>query len=321
MDFLFVAGGLLLLFTGGDFLVRGSVALAHRLGISTLLIALTVVAFGTSAPELIVSVEAALLGATELAIGNIVGSNIANVLLVLGLPAVIAPIGAGAGSARRDLALLFAVSVAATALCWNGTIAAWEGAVMLAALLLYLLASYRLARRDAAAAKIYAEELEEFESGPQRLRWVIFFVAGGLIALFVGSRLLIHGAVSIATAIGISESVIGLTLVAFGTSLPEIVTSMVALLRKHADVAIGNVLGSNLFNLLGVGGIAALVAPIAVPERVLMFDFPIMIGAVIVLFPFILWQLRFGRVVGTAFVSLYVLYVWSQFAGLSGSPA
>ena len=141
---------------------------------------------------------------------------------------------------------------------------------------------------------------------------------GGLIALFVGSSLLVEGAVNIARAAGISEAVIGLTLVAFGTSLPELVTSFVALIRKHADVAIGNVLGSNLFNLLGVGGITAMVTPSPVPARMLAFDIPIMILAVLVVVPFIVWHLRFGRLVGTIFTGAYVLYVWSQFAGFSG---
>ncbi len=321
MDYLFVAGGLLLLFTGGDLLVRGSVALAHRFGISTLIIALTVVAFGTSAPEMIVSVGAAASGVPELAIGNIVGSNIANVLLVLGLPAIIAPLGTGNRAATRDLSMLFGFSLIFALLCLNGVISHWEAIVLLLLLGVFLYLSYRAAKRDADAARIYAEELEEFEAGPQKKPLIGVFIVGGLAALFVGSRLLIDGATSIALALGISEAVIGLTLVAFGTSLPEIVTSLVALMRKHADVALGNVLGSNMFNLLAVGGVAALVAPIPVPERMLLFDFPIMIGAVVVLAPFILWHLRFGRVAGTAFVAAYVVYIWAQFLGFSGAPA
>lgn len=318
MDFLFVAGGLLLLFFGGDFLVRGSVALAHRLGVPTLVIALTVVAFGTSSPELIVSIGAALKGSPELALGNIVGSNIANVFLVLGLPAIIAPLGAGNRAAARDIGLLFLVSVIVAALGLNNVISWWEGFAMVAMLAGYLGLAYTMARRDAAAAQLYAEELEEFESGPQKKSLIVASVVGGLIALFVGSSLLVEGAVNIARDIGISEAVIGLTLVAFGTSLPELVTSFVALVRKHADVAIGNILGSNLFNLLGVGGITAMVTPIPVPARMLAFDIPIMILAVVVVVPFIIWHLRLGRLVGTIFTGAYVLYVWSQFAGFSG---
>jgi len=318
MDILFVAGGLLLLFLGGDFLVRGSVALAHRLGISTLVIALTVVAFGTSTPELIVGVGAALKGSPELAIGNVVGSNIANVLLVLGLPAMIAPHGTGSKSAARDLGLLFAASLIFAALAWNNVIAFWEGAAMVAMLVGYLGLAYSLARRDASAARLYAEELEEFEVGPQKKPFIALSIIGGLVALFAGSTLLVEGAVNIARAVGISEAVIGLTLVAFGTSLPELVTSFVALIRKHGEVALGNVLGSNLFNLLGVGGVTALVTPIPVPPRMLIFDIPVMISVVIILSPFILWRLRFGRLAGTIFIGAYVLYVWSQFTGLSG---
>lgn len=259
MDYLLVAVGLLLLFFGGDFLVRGSVALAHRLGISTLIIALTVVAFGTSAPELIVSVGAALKGVPELAIGNIVGSNIANILLVLGLPAIIAPLGTSGKSAGRDLALVFGASLLIAILSWNNVIGWWEGLVMVILLILFLGSAYFLARRDAATAKLYEEELEEFEGGPQKKAFIAAAIIGGLLALFAGSTMLVEGAVSIAREFGVSEAVIGLTLVAFGTSLPELVTSFVALIRKHGDVAIGNVLGSNMFNLLGVGGVTAMV--------------------------------------------------------------
>lgn len=321
MDYLLVAAGLVLLFFGGEFLVRGSVALAQRLGISTLVIALTVVAFGTSSPELIVSVGAALRGVPELAIGNIVGSNIANVFLVLGLPAIIAPLGTSGKSAGRDLALIFAASVLVAILGWNQVIGWWEGLAMVILLVAYLGWAYHAARRDAAEARLYAEELEEFDAGPERKLLIAGWIIGGFIALFVGSTMLVEGAVNIARGLGVSEAVIGLTLVAFGTSLPELVTSFVALIRKHGDVAIGNVLGSNLFNLLGVGGITALVVPIPIPERMLVFDIPIMIGALIILAPFVFWHLRFGRLVGIAFMAAYLLYVWSQFSGMSGMAA
>jgi cation:H+ antiporter len=321
MDYLLVAAGLVLLFFGGELLVRGAVALAQRLGISTLVIALTVVAFGTSSPELIVSVGSALRGVPELAIGNIVGSNIANVFLVLGLPAIIAPLGTSGKSAGRDLALIFAASVLVAILGWNQVIGWWEGLAMVILLVAYLGWAYHAARRDAAEARLYAEELEEFDAGPERKLLIAGWIIGGLIALFVGSTMLVEGAVNIARGLGVSEAVIGLTLVAFGTSLPELVTSFVALIRKHGDVAIGNVLGSNLFNLLGVGGITALVVPIPIPERMLVFDIPIMIGALIILAPFVFWHLRFGRLVGIAFMAAYLLYVWSQFSGMSGMAA
>ena len=321
MNILLVAGGLVLLFLGGEFLVRGAVALAQRLGISTLVIALTVVAFGTSSPELIVSVGAALRGVPELAIGNIVGSNIANILLVLGLPAIIAPLGTSGKSAGRDLALIFAASILVTILSWNQVISWWEGLSMVILLVAYLGWAYYAARRDVAKARLYAEELEEFESNPQKTMLIVGLVVGGLAALFAGSTMLVEGAVNIARDIGISEVVIGLTLVAFGTSLPELVTSFVALIRKHSDVAIGNVLGSNLFNLLGVGGITAMVTPIPVPERLLVFDMPVMIGALIILSPFIFWRVRFGRLVGVAFMTGYAVYIWLQFSGFSGMAA
>ena len=241
--------------------------------------------------------------------------------LVLGLPAIIAPLGTSGKSARRDLALIFAASVLVTILSWNQVISWREGLIMVVLLLAYLSWAYFAARRDAAEARLYAEELEEFESDPQKAMLIVGLVVGGLAALFAGSTMLVEGAVNIARAVGISEAVIGLTLVAFGTSLPELVTSFVALIRKHGDVAIGNVLGSNLFNLLGVGGIVAMVTPIRIPERLLVFDMPVMIGSLIILLPFIFWRVSFGRLIGVAFMASYVLYIWLQFSGFTGMEA
>ena len=258
MDIIYFVSGLVILGFAGEATLRGAVGLAHHLDISPAVIGLTVVGFGTSLPELVVCVQAALDGKPDLAIGNIVGSNIANVLLVLGLPAIIAPLGTSGKSARRDLALVFAASVLVTILSWNQVISWREGLVMVILLLAYLSWAYFAARRDAAEARLYAKELEEFESDPQKAMLIVGLVVGGLSALFAGSTMLVEGAVNIARDVGISEAVIGLTLVAFGTSLPELVTSFVALIKKHGDVAIGNVLGSNLFNLLGVGGIVAM---------------------------------------------------------------
>ena len=317
IDLILVGGGLALLFFGGDFLVRGAVALASRLGVSTLVIAITVVAFGTSLPELLVSLNAALEGAPSIAIGNVVGSNIANVLLVLGLPAIVAPLQ-GERSVGRDTIVMIGASVLFIALAFTGEFAWPQGLVLLALLAAFLGYSYRIATRDTQAAESYQEELDSFETGAKSALLLAGLIVGGLAALLIGSRLLIEGAVSLATHFGVSEVVIGLTLVAFGTSLPELVTSLVAIVRRHGDVAIGNVLGSNLFNILGVMGITAVVVPIPVPAQILRFDVWVMLAAAIVLLPFVMQWIRLGRTFGVIFFASYLAYILAQFHGMSG---
>ena len=317
IDFILVGGGLALLFFGGDFLVRGAVSLAHRLGVSTLVIAITVVAFGTSLPELIVSLNAALQGAPSIAIGNVVGSNIANVLLVLGLPAIIAPL-VSQRSIGRDTAIMIGASLLFVALAFTGEFGWPHGLLFVVLLAAFLGYSLWIATRDKEAADTYQEELDGFESDAKSALLLAGFIVGGLVALIVGSRMLVIGAVNIATTLGVSEAVIGLTLVAFGTSLPELVTSLVAIIRRHGDVAIGNVLGSNLFNILGVMGITALVVPIPVPDQILRFDVWVMLAAAIVLLPFVLHWMRLGRTIGLLFFAAYIAYIAAQFHGMSG---
>jgi cation:H+ antiporter len=320
IDLILVGTGLALLFFGGDFLVRGAVALAHRLGVSTLVIAITVVAFGTSLPELIVSLNAALQGAPSIAIGNVVGSNIANVLLVLGLPAIIAPL-VSQRSIGRDTAIMIGASLLFVALAFTGEFRWPHGALFVVLLAAFLGYSLWIATRDKAAAETYEEELDSFESAARSGLLLAGFIIGGLVALVVGSRLLVIGAVNIATALGVSEAVIGLTLVAFGTSLPELVTSLVAVVRRHGDVAIGNVLGSNLFNILGVMGITAIVVPIPVPGQILRFDVWVMLAAAVILLPFVLHWIRLGRAMGLLFLAAYIAYIAAQFHGMSGVAA
>ncbi len=317
IDLILVGGGLALLFLGGDFLVRGAVALANRLGVSTLVIAITVVAFGTSLPELLVSLNAALKGAPSIAIGNVVGSNIANVLLVLGLPAIVAPLQSER-SIGRDTMVMIGATILFIALAFTGEFTWPQGLVLLACLAAFLGYSYRVATSDTKAAQDYQEELDSFETGAKSALMLAGFIVGGLVALLVGSRLLIAGAVNLATEFGVSQAVIGLTLVAFGTSLPELVTSLVAIVRRHGDVAIGNVLGSNLFNILGVMGITAVVVPIPVPAPILHFDVWVMLAAAIVLLPFALHWIRLGRTFGLIFFTCYLAYIAAQFHGMSG---
>jgi cation:H+ antiporter len=315
MMYLMVAGGLALLLIGGDVLVRGAVTLAQRLEIPSLVIGLTVVAFGTSAPELVVSVGAALKGVPELAIGNVVGSNIANVLLVLGIPALIAPIACDASTIRRETAIMVGVTVAFLVLCLTGELRVWHGALMAAGLGGYLVWSYMATRKAGPeAGQDFIEDLDGIGVQPHGMWLSIGFIVAGIAGLMLGSDLLVNGAVDIARAIGLSEATIGLTLVALGTSLPELATALVAALRRHGDVAIGNVIGSNLFNILGIMGITAMIRPIPVPASFLTFDLWVMLGAAVLLTPFVARGSNIGRVAGTILTLAYAVYIWLLFS-------
>lgn len=318
MSYLLVAVGLTLLLFGGDILVRGAVTLAQRLSVPPLVIGLTVVAFGTSAPELVVSVEAVLDGVPEIAIGNVVGSNIANVLLVLGVPAVIYPITCGVDSVRRDGSILLAVTTGFVALCHTQILTYWQGLIMVAMLCTYLIWSYFLARNEGdSTADSIVDEIEGIATRPHSLPISFGFILGGLIGLVVGSSMLVNGAVDIARAAGIDEATIGLTLIALGTSMPELATSLVAAIRRHGDVAVGNVIGSNLFNILGIMGIAAMVGPIPVPDAFLEFDLWVMLAAAILLAPFIYRGSEIGRFLGAVLAIGYGVYMLSLFSGVS----
>ena len=308
-----MVAGLALLFIGGDFLVRGAVSLAKRLNVSSLLIAVTVVAFGTSLPELIVSLDAALEGAPAIAIGNVVGSNIANILLVLGLPAILAPVVSEGRPAQRNTLYMVGGSLVLLALAWNGSIVRWEGILLSLLLGCFLLASYWQARRDEAAQLTYQEEVDQFGADSRSPMLLAGFIVGGLAALFIGAQLLIEGAIVIARDLGVSEAVIGLTMVAFGTSLPELVTSLVAIARRHGDVAIGNVLGSNLFNILGVLGITSIIVEIPVPDQILSFDIWVMLASAVIMVPFVLRWITLSRPVGAALFLSYLAYMAAQF--------
>jgi cation:H+ antiporter len=307
LDLLRIAVGLAVLVVAGDMLVRGAVNLALRLGIPALVVGLTIVAFGTSAPELLVSVQAVLAGAPALALGNVVGSNIANILLVMGLPALITAAVLGR-EVMRDYWLMIAATVLFIALAWGGTFGQLQGLILLAALVLVLGDLYLRTRR----AREPAEDLEGVDPGLPGWRIALLLVLG-LIGLPLGADLLVDGAVNVATALGVSEAVIGLTLVAVGTSLPELATTMVAALRREGGVAVGNVLGSNLFNLLAIIGIASLVGPIPVPEAMLQRDVWVMLATSLLLAVFLISGRAIGRVAGVGFLAAYALYVVSLF--------
>ncbi|MCC3306704.1 calcium/sodium antiporter [Sneathiella sp. HT1-7] len=317
MMYLQVAAGLVILLVCGELLVRGSVALAEQLGVSKLVIGFTIIAFGTSAPELVVCIQAALDGAPGIAFGNVIGSNIANILLVIGVPALIYPLVCDTRSALRDCLIMVSGSILFMVLAWNGTIQIWQGALLVAFLAAVVLRSYYRARKEGDEGA--EEALEEYEQNmPKNLFISIFFVLMGLLGLVLGAHLLVQGAETIARIAGVSDEIIGLTLVALGTSLPELATSIIAAFRRHGDVAIGNVLGSNLFNITGIIGATAIVEPMQAPLQVLHFDLWIMLFVSLLMIPIFISKRPIGRILGGAFCVAYVAYVAAQFYGMSG---
>ena len=297
--------GLVLLAVGAEALVGGAVAIARRFNMSPLLIGITIVGFGTSLPELIVSVEAAFKGSPDIAIGNVVGSNIANVLLIGGVAAVIAPVAARFLDYRRDLIVMVAASVLLLGLGYWGGVSRLAGLLMVAALVSYL---YYTARKSRVADGELVEAIE-VPAWRRPLPVAIGLVILGLIGLFGGARLLVSAAIDISRMIGLSEAVIGLTVVAVGTSLPELATSVAAALRKHTDVALGNIVGSNIFNVLGILGVASMIKPIAISPGIASVDIPFMIGTLLLLAGLIAFRAGISRVAGGALLAAYAGYV------------
>lgn len=329
LDFVYASVGLVILLLAGDSLVKGAVNLSLRLGVPALIVSLTVVAFGTSAPELLISVQSVLLGVPGLALGNVVGSNTANILLVLGAPALLKGLATKDCDVRQTYVMMLVASVLFIALATTGQFGWWQGLVLLAGLsgMLILAARDAMAhRREAiAAARAKGEELDEAAldeeedlegADPDLPGWKIaLFLIIGLVGLPLGADLLVDASTSIALAVGVSETVIGLTLVAVGTSLPELATTVMAAYRNQADVAIGNVIGSNMFNLLGIIGVAALVGPIPVDPEMLRFDMWVMLAASLLLAPFVFKGWHMGRIWGAVFAGLYLLYVLAVLGG------
>jgi cation:H+ antiporter len=312
LPLLSIAAGLAVLVAGGEALVRGASALAALLRVSPLVIGLTVVAFGTSAPELAVSVQAAYGGNGDLAAGNLVGSNIANVLLILGLSALIAPLVVASKLVRIDVPLVIGASVLFLLLGMDGVIGRWDGALLFFLLLAYIAWSIREGRSE-------SQEIQEELSGgghksgapPRPFAFQALLILAGLVLLVSGARWLVGGAVDIARLLGISELVIGLTIVAVGTSLPELVTSILAAVRGERELAVGNVVGSNLFNILGVLGLASLVSPTGIPvsPAALALDIPIMIAAAVACLPIFLTGHHIARWEGALFFFYYIAYL------------
>lgn len=304
-------GGFIVLAIGGDVLVRGAAQLARKIGIPTLLVGLTIVAFGTSAPELFVSVQAVLTGAPKLAMGNIVGSNIANILLVLGLPALIYPIVSNIPGVTRNAMIGLVASAALVAIGFvAGAITPLIGAVLLGGIVLYLISQGLRARahRDDPDIK-ELEELDELEGLPESWPKIMLFVVLGIISLPIGATLIVDSSVSLAAMFGVPNEVVGLTAVAFGTSLPELAATLAAARRQQTEVAIGNVLGSNIFNILAVGGAAGLAGVIPVTGDMLNFDMMVMLGTAVLLTLICVRKITISRGLGALFVLGYVGYV------------
>ena len=312
-----VAVGLVVLTLGADALVRGAGALALRLGLSALVVGLTVVAFGTSSPEMAVSAEAALSGDSAIALGNVVGSNLFNLALILGVTALIRPLTVDPALVRRDLPVMLAATVAVVVFLLDGVVSRFEGVLLLASLVGYTGISIRASRREARSAD--AERSDEARAAAEAARgplWkALAGLVGGLAALVVGAGWLLGGAVSLAEGVGVSPAVIGLTLVAAGTSLPELATSVVAARRGQPEIALGNVVGSNTFNGLGVLGLAAVLHP--VEQGGVTWPTLLAMLAVSALAVGLVWvRGRLGRAEGAVLILAYAAYAATLFAGL-----
>lgn len=320
MTWLMIIGGLALLLVGGELLVRGAVRVASQLGVSPLIIGLTLVGFGTSTPELVTSVQAAVNGSPGIAFGNIVGSSIANLLLILGASAMLTPIVVQSSALRRDAVLMVAVAIVFALLSPLFPLGRLVGLMFVAALGAYI---YIAIRQEAAATPahgaVYDKSLATQNADPalvpQKPRGGSFLLplATSLIGLAIvvlGGYFLVNGAVDLARSAGISETVIGLTIVAVGTSMPELVTSLVAAVRREADVAFGNIIGSNIYNILGIGGVTAIIAPSQVPEQIASFDNVVMVAVSALVLLFAYTGRRLARWEGGVLVMGYIGYVW-----------
>lgn len=321
-----ILAGLLFLVVGGELLVRGASRLATAIGISPLVVGLTVVAFGTSAPELAVTLQASLRGEPDLALGNVVGSNICNILLILGASALAAPLAVPTQLLQRDVPLMILASVLLLVLGWDGNIGRGDGCLLFAGLVGYVVWAIVRSRRESREATDENPPSSPACVEPRSKRIVapLLFVVVGLVLLTLGSGWLVHGAVAIARLLGVTELLIGLTIVAVGTSLPELAASVVASLRGEREIAVGNVVGSNLFNILSVLGLSALVAPhgIAVPRAALHSDIPIMIGVAVACLPIFLTRRRVDRWEGGVLLACYAAYTIHLILGASSqSPA
>jgi cation:H+ antiporter len=304
--------GLVLLILGAEWLVRGASRLAGKIGISPLVVGLTVVAFGTSAPELAINIQSSLAGQADIAIGNVVGSNIFNILMIIGISAVITPLIVDQQLIRLDVPLMIGLSVLTYLFALDGLLSTFEGFLLFGGLIVYIVFLIRQSRRETSAVK--QEYAQEFQKQPEtgRKPWIINLglIVLGLVLLIAGASWLVESAASIARWMGLSELIIGLTVVAAGTSLPELATSVSAALKGERDIAVGNAIGSNIFNLLSVLGLSAIVVPVGIPisKAALAFDLPVMIAVAIAALPILVTGNRVDRWEGWVFLLYYIAY-------------
>ena len=318
-DALFIFLGLAVLLVGGDLLVRGAVGLANAARVPTLLVSLTVIAFGTSAPELVISVTAVFEGEPGIAIGNIIGSNIANILLVLGLPALAYPMTAQVPGLMRHALVLMLAAAAFAALAYGaGAIGRASGAALFAGILAYVAFLAYMARRSRGRDPVIDEVAEYSDSGKTGLGPSLAYLVAGLIGLPIGAHLIVLHASEFAAALGARPELLGLTVIAIGTSLPELATVAAAAIRKRSEVAIGNVVGSNIFNIFAVGGAAGLAGGAGFGAETLRLDLPVMMVSTLVLAAFAFLRRDIGRLAGFVFVAAYVAFLAALFLGGDG---
>lgn len=323
MTFVLFVVGLILLIVGAELLVRGASRLAASIGISPLIIGLTVVAFGTSSPEMVVSVQSSLGGNPNLALGNVVGSNIFNVLFILGFSAIITPLIVSQQLIRLDVPIMVGISALTWLFALNGAIERWEGVLLFLLIIAYTAFSVYISRRESKAVQDeYAEAFGVPDTKRSNLLLNLVFVAAGLGTLVLGSRWLVESAIIFAEVLGISDLIIGLTIVAAGTSLPEVATSIMASIKGERDIAIGNVVGSNIFNLMAVLGLSATVSPVgvSVAPNALAFDIPVMTAIAVACLPIFFTGNRLSRWEGLLFLGYYVAYTVYLILSASQSP-
>ncbi len=306
-----VLGGLVLLFVGAEGLVKGASAMALRLGITPIIVGLTVIAFGTSAPELLVG----LIGTDDVAVGNILGSNVANLALILGAAALVHPIEVKHRAVRHDLPIMIGVTVLFILLAINGSLSQLNGGILLGTLVAYLGYTYYEARRDALSVEdVIGEELDDEEEATKRSPWGnLAFILGGIIGLALGAKWMVDGSIAIAQMIGVSELVIGISVVALGTSLPELATSMSAARHGETDLTVGNVIGSNIFNLLLVLGVVSSVGAVTVDPQALAIDLWVVLGLSVLIWPLLRSDHCLDRKEGVFLLVVYAVYVITLF--------
>ncbi len=298
--------GFVLLMGGAEYLVKGAVAIANKLKIPTIIVGLTIVAFGTSTPEFVVSIKAALNNSAGISLGNVIGSNTANILLILGITALISPIKCRRRIFLRDYKFLLAVSILFNIFAFSGTFVLWHGIILLVMLVWFVYHNYKNTKQ---------EDIAEDGTSPiadKNWLYVLSLTAGGLIGILYGAETLVKGAVQMARLLGVSEETIGLTIIAVGTSLPELATTVLATIRKQTGVALGNIVGSNIWNIVFIMGFTSTITEVAVPTQFINYDIWVMLFATVILYPAMMTKARLTRLEGFLFVVVYTLYITSQ---------